>query len=234
METERFSAAEIAGMLDVSAVQANSTQEDVTACAILAAEYRCKAVFCLSCFTEHLKRERERLGASFLVGGTVGYPSGQMSTAMKKAEAALVKEAGVDEVDMMMNIGFLKSGMIAETEADIRAVKEVVAPLPLKVIIEAPLLTPEEIKTAAEIVVRAGADWVKTGTGWTSTGTTSEHLRIIRGVLGDQSSVRLKAAGGVRDLATLLAMRKEYGVERFGVGKSAKKILDEIGASDAK
>ena len=230
-ENERLSREQIAEMLDVSAVQANSTKDDVATCAALAAKFHCKAVFCLSCFTEFLKSERTRLGASFFVGGTVGYPSGEMSTAMKVAEARLVKAAGVDEVDMMINVGFLKSGMIAEAEADIRAVRETVAPLPMKVIIEAPLLTPDEIKTAAEIVVRAGADWVKTGTGWTSTGTTMEHLKIIRGVLGDNSRVKLKAAGGVRDLATIEQMHREYRVERFGVGKSAKKILEELGGN---
>ena len=104
------------------------------------------------------------------------------------------------------------------------------ARITFKVIIEAPLLTADEIDRAANLVVEAGADWVKTGTGWTTGGTTMEHLKIIRGVLSRRaSSVGLKAAGGIRDLATLLAMREEYGVGRFGVGKSAKKILDEIG-----
>lgn len=220
----------IAGLMDVSAVQANSTRSEVAMCAELAAKYRCKAVFCLSCFTAFLSDERKRLGGNFLLGGTVGYPSGQMTTAMKAAEANLLVRSGVEEVDMMMNIGFLKSGMDAAVLDDIRAVKETVAPLPLKVIIEAPLLTTDEIDRAANLVVEAGADWVKTGTGWTTGGTTMEHLKIIRGVLSRRaSSVGLKAAGGIRDLATLLAMREEYGVGRFGVGKSAKKILDEIG-----
>lgn len=219
----------VAALMDVSAVQSTSTRDEVSTCAEWAAQFRCKAVFCLSCFLEHLANERQRLGGNFLLGGTVGYPSGQMTTAMKAAEARLVSELGADEVDMMMNIGFLKSGMDDAVLADLRAVREIVADRPLKVIIETPLLTDDEIDRAANLTIEAQADWIKTGTGWTPTGTTMDHLRIIRGVLNRRnSSLGLKAAGGVRDLETLLAMRDRYGVGRFGLGKSAKKILDEI------
>lgn len=224
---------EIARLLDVSAVQATSTRSEVAACAAMAAEYHCKAVFCLSCFTTFLTDERERLGGEFLIGGTVGYPSGQMTTAMKGAEARLVLANGAEEIDMMMNIGFLKSGMDRAVLDDMKAVREITSPLPMKVIIETPLLTDDEIDRAANLVIDAGADWIKTGTGWTPTGTTMEHLRIIRSVIERRgATIGLKAAGGVRSLETLLLMHETYGVGRFGVGKSAKKILDEIAETE--
>ncbi|MDO5553435.1 MAG: deoxyribose-phosphate aldolase [Planctomycetia bacterium] len=211
-------------LMDLSAVQTSSTKADVVHIAAMAAQFDCKATFCLSCFTPVLHEERDRLGARFLIGGTVGYPSGQMTTAMKVAEARELMKMNVDEVDMMINDGFLLSGMYDEVVADIRSVKEIVGDLPLKVIVEAPVLTLDELRRAAELVVKGGAQWIKTGTGWAKTGTTLEHLIAIKEAIGD--SLHLKVAGGVSSLTTIRKMLP-YGVERFGIGRSAGAILNE-------
>ncbi|MDO5580242.1 MAG: deoxyribose-phosphate aldolase [Planctomycetia bacterium] len=212
-------------LMDLSAVQVTSTREDVICVANLAAKYDCKAAFCLSCFIPAVHEERAKLHGHFLIGGTVGYPSGQITTAMKVAEARELMKLNVDEVDMTMNVGFLLSGMYREVVDDIQAVKQVVGDLPLKVIVEAPVLNPNQLRRAAELVVQGNAQWIKTGTGWTKTGTTLDHLKIIKETIGD--AVHLKVAGGVSSLAVMKSMLP-YGVERFGIGRSATGILAEL------
>lgn len=217
-------AVSIPQLMDLSSVQVTSTKKDAIRVAELAAKYECKAAFCLSCFNSVMQEERSRLNAHFMIGGTVGYPSGQMTTAMKVAEAKELMKLNVDEVDMVMNVGFLLSGMYNEVIADIQSVKEVVGDLALKVIVEAPVLTEDQLRRAAELTVRGNAQWIKTGTGWTKTGTTLEHLKIIKETIGDM--LHLKVAGGVSTLATMKTMLP-YGVERFGIGRSAATILEE-------
>lgn len=218
---------DLPGLLDVSAVQMTSAKDDVAFVASLAAKFNCKAAFALSGFLPFLKEERDRLGAAFLIGGVVGYPSGQTSTRMKCAEAKILVDFGVDETDMVLNVGYLLSGMCQEALDDIKAVKQTVGDTPLKVIIEAPVLEPDDVKRAAELVVQGGAQWVKTGTGWTKNGTTLDHLRLIREAVG--YDIGLKVAGGVGDLATIRKML-EFKVGRFGIGRKARAILEEYEA----
>lgn len=218
---------DLPGLLDVSAVQMTSAKDDVAFVASLTAKFNCKAAFALSGFLPFLKEERDRLGAAFLIGGVVGYPSGQTSTRMKCAEAKILVDFGVDETDMVLNVGYLLSGMCQEALDDIKAVKQTVGDTPLKVIIEAPVLEPDDVKRAAELVVQGGAQWVKTGTGWTKNGTTLDHLRLIREAVG--YDIGLKVAGGVGDLATIRKML-EYKVGRFGIGRKARAILEEYEA----
>ena len=146
---------------------------------------------------------------------------------MKCAEAKILVDFGADETDMVLNVGYLLSGMFQEALDDIKAVKQTVGDTPLKVIIEAPVLGPDDVKRAAELVVKGGAQWVKTGTGWAKTGTTLEHLRLIRDAVGYE--IGLKVAGGVGDLATIREML-QYKVGRFGIGRKARAILEEYEA----
>ncbi len=221
---------DLPGLLDVSAVQTTSSKDDVAFVASLAAKFNCKAAFALSGFLPFLKEERDRLGGKFLIGGTIGYPSGQTSTKMKCAEAKILVDFGADETDMVLNVGYLLSGMFQEALDDIKAAKQTVGDTPLKVIIEAPVLGPDDVKRAAELVVKGGAQWVKTGTGWAKTGTTLEHLRLIREAVGYE--IGLKVAGGVGDLATIREML-QYKVGRFGIGRKARAILEEYEAERA-
>ncbi len=214
-------------MLDLSAVQANSTRDQVRRFAETAARYNCKAVFALSSFLPTLHDFRREFGGSFLIGGTVGFPSGGMTTEMKIREAECLLKLGVDEVDMMINVGYLLSGLYEEAEEDIRAVKKTVGDTPLKVILECHYLDATLIQRAAEMAVQAGAQWVKTGTGWTPTGATLENVALIKETVGDRAKV--KASGGVRNLETLQKMIA-LGVERFGVGSAVYSIIKELEA----
>jgi len=158
----------------------------------------------------------------------VGFPSGAHSTAIKVAEAREQLAAGAVELDMVINVGMLRSGRDSFVEEDIRAVANAAGAVPLKVILEAHYLTDDEIVRGSRLAVRAGAAFVKTGTGWAPTGATLHNVRLIKSAVGE--SARVKAAGGVRDLKTVVEMIR-LGVSRFGVGlATGAKILDECAA----
>ena len=215
----------LTSMIDLGAVQANSSKKIVQQYADLALMYDCKAVFALSCFLPFLAEYRKSNNGHFLIGGTVGFPSGGTSVTMKVHEAKSVVALGTDEIDMMINLGFLLSGMYREVEDEIRAVKDAIGSIPLKVIIECHYLTDDLICKASELVANAGAQWVKTGTGWAPTGATLENVALIKKTIGN--SLKIKAAGGVKNLETIKAMI-HLGVERFGLGGSAQKIIEEL------
>ncbi len=211
-------------MIDLSAVRAESDWNDVQSVARLAREYSCVAAFSLPGFTKELIELLQ--GSQTLVGGAVGFPGGGETTASKVAQAKELVAFGCREIDMVQNIGKFLSGRYHEVEDDIRAVRQSIGVVPLKVILECTYLTPDQIARASELAVRAGATWIKTGTGWTSTGTTLEQVRIIKQTVGHDAKV--KAAGGVRDLDTLLEMHR-LGAERFGIGyKTAKAIFEQL------
>lgn len=219
----------LTSMLDVTAVRGCS-REDVDEIERIAWEYECKAVFSLPCFTAYLKSLMDKRaypeGIRPLLGGTVGFPSGGETTATKVFQANELVSLGCDEIDMVINYGFLCSGMEREVVDDVAAVKEAIGNTPLKVILECHYLTPEQIVAGAQLAVQGGADWIKTSTGWAPTGATLENVALIKKTVGDK--IHVKAAGGIRDLDTVKKMY-DLGVERFGVGvKTIYKLLDEI------
>jgi deoxyribose-phosphate aldolase len=215
---------ELASMMDISAVRANSDWNDVRSVAELAREYSRVAVFALPAFTRELSGLLR--GTPIIIGGTVGFPGGGETTTMKVAQAKELIDLGCGEIDMVQNIGKLLSDQFEQVETDIAAVKQAIGTVPLKVILECAYLSTDQIVTASKIAVRAGASWVKTGTGWASPGTTTEQIRLIKQTVGDKA--RVKAAGGVRDLDTLLEMHR-LGAERFGIGyKTAKEIFNDF------
>lgn len=214
---------EIARLIDISAVRADSTRQDVEDIIAGALKYNFICVFpmpgLLPVVFDKLKGHPQ-IG----IGGVVGFPSGGETTESKLAQAQELKKAGCTEIDMVLNIGKLKSGMSDNVADEIRRIKAVVSPLPLKVIIEVVLLTDEEIRIASSIILKAGADYIKTGTGWAGA-TTLHHIHLIKDTVGE--AIRLKVAGGVRTLDTLLEMYR-MGVSRFGIGyKSALSIMEE-------
>jgi deoxyribose-phosphate aldolase len=162
------------------------------------------------------------------VGGTVGFPSGADTTRQKVFCAREALAAGVQELDMVINVGALKSGLTDMVYEDIRAVVDAAEGKPTKCILEIAYLTDDEIRRGAELAAKAGVSFVKTGTGWASKPTTVDTIRIIRGAIGD--AARIKAAGGVRTLDVMLAM-VDAGCTRFGIGlRSIMSIMKEVDA----
>ena len=221
---------DIASMIDLSCVRTTSSREDIDEMVDAAKRHGFGHVSVLQCFIPYTRQLLQSAPEVALVGN-VSFPSGSDSTTIKVAQAREMLAAGCDEIDMVMNIGRLRSGDLAEVQSDVSLVIGAVHPTPVKVIIEMMVLTPDEIATACEICVRAGASFVKTGTGWAERGTTLEDLRLVKSIVGDR--IKIKASGGIRRLDTLLAMY-EAGARRFGVNlKSGVQIIEEAVARQA-
>jgi len=152
-------------------------------------------------------------GSGVHVCSVVGFPLGAMTTASKVFETKEAIRDGADEIDMVINIGWLKSGDRQAVEADIRAVRGAAAKAVLKVIIETVLLSNEEKVLACELAKKAGADFVKTSTGFLGGGATVEDVRLMRAAVGPDLGV--KASGGVKTYADAVAMI-QAGATRIG------------------
>jgi deoxyribose-phosphate aldolase len=213
---------EIARLMDISAVRADSTLEEITRAAEVAKRYGCIAVFALPAHTPFLIECLE--GSGVITGGVAGFPGGAETSAAKAQTASSLVRMGCSEIDMVNNIAWLKAGKQAPYQADVRAVVEAAEGRPVKVIIECHWLSDAEIMRACAWSAEAGAAWVKTGTGWAPTGATLENVTLMKRTVGEDCGV--KAAGGVRDLETLLALY-DAGARRFGIGvRTAEAILN--------
>ncbi|PZA06745.1 MULTISPECIES: deoxyribose-phosphate aldolase [unclassified Meiothermus] len=144
------------------------------------------------------------LGSEVKVVTVVGFPLGAALSETKALEAAQTVALGADEVDMVIHLGAAKAGDWKAVEADIRAVRQAVPRQVLKAILETGYLTPAEIKKAAKAAVTAGADFLKTSTGFGPRGASLEDVQILAEVARGKAQV--KAAGGIRDRETALAM----------------------------
>ncbi|MDP6545133.1 MAG: deoxyribose-phosphate aldolase [Phycisphaerae bacterium] len=219
---------EIAGMIDISTVRADSTIDELRAAAELAKEHNCICVIALPAHTPLLV-ELLSDRPDILAGGAAGFPSGGQTTAIKVAETRELIDMGCGEIDVAINIAWLKAGNYDLVRADIDAVIEESAHVPVKVILECHYLTDDEIVRASDICADAGVRFVKTGTGWAPSGATPENIALIKQTVGERCLV--KAAGGVRDLQTLLTLY-ELGARRFGIGvRTAEAILRDAAKS---
>ena len=167
-------------------------------------------------------------GSSVKVCTVIGFPLGANDPETKAFEAALAVKQGAAEIDMVLNVGALKSGDLALIERDIWLVRKAIAGVTLKVIIETCLLTDEEKVSACQIAKRAGADFVKTSTGFSTGGATVEDVKLMRATVGPDMGV--KASGGIKDYAGAKAMIAA-GATRLGC--SAGVAIVQGAASDA-
>jgi deoxyribose-phosphate aldolase len=168
-------------------------------------------------------------GTDVKVCTVIGFPLGASTSAVKALETKDAIEKGAGEIDMVINIGALKSGDLVTVESDIRAVTEAADGVLTKVIIETALLTEEEKVTACELAVKAGADFVKTSTGFSGGGATVADIALMRNTVGPDIGV--KASGGVRDREATLAMI-EAGATRIGASAGVQIIAGGAGTSD--
>jgi deoxyribose-phosphate aldolase len=160
----------------------------------------------------------------------IGFPLGATTPEVKAFETKNAIENGATEVDMVINIGALKSGDDELVEKDIRAVVEAAKGKALvKVIIETCLLTDEEKVRACQLAVKAGADFVKTSTGFSTGGATVEDVALMRKIVGP--NVGVKASGGIRNADDLLAMEKA-GANRIGASAGVQIINGETSTSN--
>ncbi|WP_433616226.1 deoxyribose-phosphate aldolase [Dactylosporangium sp. CA-139114] len=217
----------LARMVDISAVQAQHGRADVEALARHALEGDFVAAHVLPSWLPVLRPLLE--GSTTNAGSPVGFPSGGSATAVKVAEARWLLEHGVQEMDVVMNIGRVRSGELAAAAEDVAAVLAAVAgAVPVKVILEVGLLDEDQVRAAAQAAVDAGAASLKTGTGWQGVATTPRHVELIRAVAGPGREI--KASGGVRSLDQIRALMAA-GATRFGINTAvAVQLVAEAGA----
>ena len=154
----------------------------------------------------------------------IGFPNGYSTTAVKAFEAADAVENGASEIDMVINVGWLKDGKYDALTEEIRKVHEACRGRTLKVIIETCLLTEEEKTAMCRIVTEAGAGYIKTSTGFAAEGATFEDVELMRACVGE--NVKVKAAGGIRsfeDAEKFLAL----GADRLGTSRLVKLMKQE-------
>jgi len=214
-----FTYEDVAKMIDHSLLNPTLTVEDLEAGIQLALAYDVASVCILPYY---MKRCAELLaGSTVKASTTVGFPHGGHTTAIKRAEALQAISDGCQELDMVVNLSKVLSGDWDYVRQDIAAVIEVAhaAGQKVKVIFENCYLNDDQKTRLCEICTELHADWVKTSTGYGTGGATHEDLKLMREKSGPD--VQVKAAGGVRDLDALLAVR-ELGVTRCGASRTSE------------
>lgn len=213
-----MNALDAARLIDVSAVRSHHTLRDIEHVVELARCYRFVNVHVLPCWVKTLSAMLKDVDG-VLVGAPVGFPGGAHETRVKMLEAQILLDDGVQEMDVVMNIGRFKNGEYAIVLDDLRQVISCAGEgIMTKVIVELNCLEDDEIEKACEIVMDSGADFLKTGTGWVPGGSNVERIGRIKRIVGNR--VKIKAAGGIRTSDDFLRLY-HLGVERFGINTAS-------------
>ena len=227
------SSAALAAVLDHTLLKPDATRSQVLQLCAEAAEYR---FACAMVNPTWVATAVQALaGTGVPVGVVIGFPLGATLSSSKRDETVRVLKLGAHDVDMVLNVGLLKSGEPADYEAvkqDIRGVVELAHAQGaiVKVILETCLLTFEEKLRASELALAAGADFLKTSTGFSTGGATADDIALLRGVAGTRAGV--KASGGIRSLADAKAMLFA-GATRIGASASVKIVGELAGEAPA-
>jgi len=203
----------IARKIEHTLLKAEATEKEIVNLCHEAKMNRFAAVCVNPCYVRIAAKVLHGTGVG--VVAVIGFPLGATLTEIKVQEVLAVKAFGAKEADMVMNIGWAKSGNWLAVAQDIERVVEAAhaCGLIIKVIIETSLLTEAEKKSAAEIVTRAGADFIKTSSGYASGGATVEDIRNLKAWTGE--GVRIKASGGIKTRESALQLIRA-GADRLG------------------
>ncbi|MBU8907841.1 deoxyribose-phosphate aldolase [Desertibacillus haloalkaliphilus] len=217
----------IAGMIDHTLLKADATEQDITKLAIEAKDYQFASV-CVN--PSWVKTAYEVLkDTNVKVCTVVGFPLGASSSEVKAFETEHAIKNGATEIDMVINIGALKTNDTTKVKNDIKAVVDATHHKALvKVIIETCLLTEEEKIKACQLAVEAGVDYVKTSTGFSTGGATVEDVQLMRKTVGP--SIGVKASGGVRSAEDVQTMI-EAGATRIGASSGVAIVNGQTSTS---
>lgn len=197
--------------IDHTLLKANATVDEIKTICTEAKTHHFFAVCVNSYYVGLAKSELMQTGIK--IAAVVGFPLGATIQSAKVFEATKCIEQGAHEIDMVLNIGLLKSGYHRIVEDEIKAIKKAIGDHTLKVIFENCYLTDEEKKIACQLSINAGVDFIKTSTGFGTGGATLKDVQLMKDQVKDQ--VKIKASGGIRDLKTALQYI-ELGVARIG------------------
>ena len=210
---------DILSRVDHTLLKQTATWEQIEKLCREGLEYAAASVCIPPCY---VKQAKDFVGDKLAVCTVIGFPNGNMTTAVKVFETEDAVKNGADEIDMVINIGLVKAGHYDQVLDEIRQIKAACGGRCLKVIIETCLLTDDEKRKMCQIVEASGADFIKTSTGFSTGGATFEDVKLFQECLGGR--VKIKAAGGIRsveDMEKFLSL----GADRLGTS-SAIKILN--------
>jgi deoxyribose-phosphate aldolase len=216
---------QFASMIDHTLLSATATKQDIARICQEAIQYGFATV-CVNPYWVPVAAGKLQ-GSSVGLTTVIGFPLGASRTEVKVAEAADAMKAGATEIDMVLNVGALKSGEEDAALEDIKAVvNECRGKAKVKVIIETCYLTDDEKRRASLLCKEAGADFVKTSTGFGTGGATVEDIALIRAIIGPEMGI--KASGGVRDAATASKL-VQAGATRLGASSSIAIVSGGVG-----
>jgi deoxyribose-phosphate aldolase len=223
-------AGDLAGLIDHTLLKPDATATEIEKLCKEAAEWKFASV-CINPTWVALAASKLR-GSGVAVCTVIGFPLGATTPDVKQFEARRAIFDGASEVDMVINVGALKSGDVRLVTEDVRGVVAACQPCGAicKVIIETALLTDEEKITACTLSKAAGADFVKTSTGFGPGGATAADVALMRRIVGDEMGV--KASGGVRDLEQMKAM-VAAGATRIGASAGVRIVKESRGETSA-
>lgn len=207
---------EILHRVDHTLLTQTASWEEIKALCDDAIKYKTASV-CIP--ASYVKQVKEYVKEEMAVCTVIGFPNGYSTTAAKVFEAKDAVDNGADEVDMVINLGWVKDNRFDLVEEEIRKIKEAVGDKILKVIIETCLLTEEEKISMCRAVTAAGADYIKTSTGFSKAGATSQDVELFARHVGE--GVKIKAAGGISSLADAEHFL-ELGADRLGTSRIVK------------
>lgn len=209
---------ELLSHVDHTLLAVGCTWDDVRAICDDGIRYQTASVCIPPCF---VKKAVEYGAGRVKICTVIGFPNGYNTSGAKAAEAADAVANGADEIDMVINVGLLKAGCVAELEAEIRLVKEACGGKVLKVIVETCLLTDEEKVLMCKVVHSAGADYIKTSTGFSTGGANLHDVRLL--VENAPAGLKVKAAGGISSVDDGFAFLAA-GADRLGTSRIVKAL----------
>jgi deoxyribose-phosphate aldolase len=213
--------------IDHTLLSASASEADILQLCQEAIKYNFYAV-CVN--SGYVSIAKQALGKSQVkICTVVGFPLGAMSTEAKVFEAKKAIEQGASEIDMVLNIGRLKSKNHIAVLKDISNVKQAIGSVPLKVILEISELSKNEIVKACEICIDAKADFVKTSTGFSKSGATLTAVKIMKKTVRDQ--LKIKASGGIRDIETAQKYI-DLGVHRIGTSSGVAMVNNQTSKAE--
>ncbi len=212
---------EILSRVDHTLLDRCASEEDIRVVLDDAIRYGTASACIPPCY---VKMAREHVGNRLKICTVIGFPNGYSSTEVKCFETAQAVADGADEIDMVINIGYLKAKQYNYILEELKRLKEICGKRILKVIIETCLLTDEEIVKMCELVTLSGADYIKTSTGFASGGATPEAVELMVKSVG--KNVRVKAAGGISSLADAEELIR-LGADRLGTSRIVKIVKNE-------
>ncbi|TVZ46815.1 deoxyribose-phosphate aldolase [Olleya sp. Hel_I_94] len=198
--------------IDHTILKATATKADIIQLCQEAIQHQFFSVCVNSCYVSLAKAELK--DSDVKVCSVIGFPLGAMSTIAKVEETKQALKDGADEIDMVLNIGLLKSKAFETVFEDIKAVKKVMPYNTLKVILETCYLNNQEINEASKLAIKAKAEFIKTSTGFGTSGATIEAVTIMKEAINN-GTTKIKASGGIRDTDTALQYIN-LGVDRIG------------------